>query len=134
MSTATKDGNQIIRESDDVLAAMEAEYIDRLARVRSGRAAIAEILRGTPVNGNGNGNGSAAEQPKAGARIGPEKLKRVENYLAQKRLATQVEMAKRLKMNSGSVSVALRLLAQEGRAKVADEQNERSQTWEIAER
>lgn len=60
--------------------------------------------------------------------ISEEKLNKVETYLLAHPGASQVEIAKQTKMNSGSVSVALKRLEVEGKAEPT-QKNGRSQAW-----
>lgn len=130
-TSTTKTGDELIRESLALVAEAERIEEEKLAALRESRVKIEAILKG--ANGNGNGHGPTAGGATSKPRISEQKLRLVEGYLAKRRLATQVELSKRLKINSGSVSVAVKVLEERGRARQAEEQNERSITWEIAE-
>jgi hypothetical protein len=76
----------------------------------------------TATNGSGRAQG-----------ISQERLQKVAEYLRRNPRARQVDIAQHTKLNTGTVSVALRKLEGEGRIVRGEEKDNGSQVWKLKE-
>jgi hypothetical protein len=111
----------------------EREYHSRLDSLTERESLLRTTLEGL----RGSTNGSSPT-PSSSSRlsVSDERLDKVKQYLKEHPRSKQTDLVKKLGFNSGTVSVALRLLEQNGEAKriESDESSgkpgRRSQVWD----
>lgn len=89
---------------------------------------LTQAIEGLENGGNSNNTRPAMEEV-ATLSISDERRQAVSDYLAKKGRARQADIAEHLGFNSGTVSVALRVLEAEGVVDRLDEKKRGSQVW-----
>lgn len=74
-------------------------------------------------------SGPREANPEPLMSISKERLERVQGFLVRQKEARQADIVAATKLNSGTVSVALRKLQVEGKAQMADHKERGSQVW-----
>jgi uncharacterized membrane protein len=108
------------QERDEAIEAVRASYAVREERIRNiveGLAAqpVPEPApKAEPVVNNGT-NGHAEAPAVAGLSVGKDRLKKIEGYVKKRGSARQADIQRDLGFNSGTISVGLRILAEQGK-------------------
>lgn len=116
-------------ERDEALEAIRASYSTREERIRSIIEGLAteptptapepEPSRAAPSTKSESSNGSNGAEngtvTVAGLSVGKDRLKKIEGYVKKRGSARQADIQRDLGFNSGTVSVGLRILAEQGK-------------------
>lgn len=107
---------------DPILAQLQAERSALQERVSAIDTAIAALSGGAvPAL-------TATMLKFRGAAVGADKMDRVREYMRRHGEARQADIARDLQLNTGTISVAMRMLEESGEAKSLGKRN-RSQYW-----
>lgn len=116
---------KIIHERETDKEAYEARQAEFLRREEMVRQAI------DGLTGNGHGPLLSEKDKVAGLSISDERVQQVLGFLRKHPRSRQVEITKKLKLNSGTVSVALRKLEADGQVQKGDREGKDGRTSRV---
>jgi DNA-binding MarR family transcriptional regulator len=105
----------------------ESEYKNHIKDLDRREKAVSNALDALRASSNGK---RATSSKKIALSISPERFEKVQQYLQKQGRAKQTALVDELKLNSGTISVALKKLEQEGKARNTGEKQDGSQVWE----
>lgn len=115
---------ELQREREDALK-QSRQLKRRMEQIQDAIAAL-----DGPSRTNGAHARSAADRSPASFAVGEDRVSAVQEYLQAHERARQADIGIALGINSGSVSVALRLLEQRGQIAKLDRKERGSSVWE----
>jgi hypothetical protein len=117
--------DELYAEFEQWEASLTGTRVQYETRISGLEQAIAAFNSGDSPSSNGNGDHDKLA-------IGPDKLEAVRTYMSKRGKTRQADIAKHTRLNSGTVSVALRLLEAAGEVSSGPKEDG-SRTWEFVQ-
>lgn len=124
--------SELIGHLQQAIGKIETERREINSSLDQRASLIQKTLEGLRANGNGSSsksNGTEATPKSLKLSVSPERLGKVLDYLDKHPRTRQTDLVKKLGLNSGTVSVALRVLEQEGTVSKAEHREGSSNEW-----